>query len=145
MRLHPSNGESMKKIGFGLAVTLVLLSSLVPQVAAQSGLLGRANIPFSFTASGERLSAGNYELWQFGMDSVLLKNLATAEAVTLHVPGSIADSNAIKLVFHNYGSSSFLAAVAGPTEEMPLPQSRHEKELAAAHGNAKTVALQVKH
>jgi hypothetical protein len=133
----------MKKTSLSLAVIVVLLSSLVPRIAAESGLLGRANIPFSFTAGGQHLSAGNYEIWHFAMDSVILKNGTTAEAVTLHVPGDIANSNAMRLIFHNYGSASFLAAVAGPTEQMVLPESRHEKELAALNAGAKTVALEV--
>ena len=135
----------MKKISLSLAVTLVLLSSFAVQAAAQNRVIGRTNIPFTFTANGQQLSAGNYELWQIGTDSVRLQNVATAKGVTLHVPQNIVDSNTIKFVFHSYGTSAFLAAVAAPSDEVSLPQSHSEKELAAAAGNMKTVALQVKH
>jgi hypothetical protein len=135
----------MKKISFSLAVMLVLLGSLAIQAIAQNRVIGRTNIPFSFTANGQQLSAGNYELWQIGMDSVRLQNVATAKGVTLHIPQDIVDSNAMKFVFHSYGSSAFLASVAAPSDEVSLPKSQSEKELAAAGPDMKTVALQVKH
>lgn len=140
-------GEKMKKISFRLAVTLVLLSSFAFQAAAQNRVIGRTNIPFAFTAEGQQLSAGNYELWQIGPDSVRLQNAATSKGVTLHIRQDIVDSNAMKFVFHSYGSSAFLAAVAAPADEVLLPKSQSEKELAAATAtaNMKTVALQVKH
>lgn len=135
----------MKKIGLSLAAMLILLSSIAILGAAQNRVLGQVNIPFNFVANGEQLNAGNYQLWQIGTDSVRLQNVASNKGVTLFLPANIADSNAMKFVFHSYGSSVFLAAVATPSDEMSLPQSRSEKEFAATKADMKTVALQIKH
>jgi len=134
----------MKK-NLSLALMLVLLGGVAILASAQNRVLGQANIPFNFVASGEQLSAGNYELWQIGIDSVRLQNVATSRGVTLHLPANIADSHDIKFVFHRYGSSAFLASVATPSDEMSLPRSHSEKEFAAANADMKTVALQIKH
>lgn len=135
----------MKKISLSLAVRLILLSSLAILAAAQNRVLGQVNIPFNFVASGEQFNAGNYELWRIGMDFVRLQNVATSKGVILYIPANIADSNAMKFVFHSYGSSAFLAAVATPSDEISLPQSHSEKEFAATNANMKTAALQIKH
>ena len=133
----------MKKNSLSLAVALILLSNLSILAVAQNRVLGQANIPFSFVASGEQLSAGNYELWQIGIESVRLQNVATSKGVTLHLPANIADSRAMEFIFHSNGSSAFLAAVATPSDEISLPPSKREKELASAGSEMKTVALQV--
>ena len=138
-------GENMKKNSLCLALLLVLLGGFAILASGQNRVLGQANIPFNFVASGEQLSAGNYELWQIGIDSVRLQNVATSKGVTLHLPANIADNHDTKFVFHRYGSSAFLAAVATPSDEMSLPPSHAEKEFAVTKADVKTVALQIKH
>jgi len=135
----------MKKNRLSLAVALIVLGSLSILAIAQNRVLGQANIPFNFVANGEPLTAGNYELWQIGIESVRLQNVATSKGVTLHLPANIADSHDMKFIFHSYGSSAFLAVVATPSDKMPLPRSKHEKELASASSEMKIVALQVQH
>jgi len=134
----------MKRTSLTLTLMLVVLSFAV-QASAQNRVLGRVNVPFTFTANGQQLPAGNYELWEIGRDFVRLYNAATTQGVMLHIPQQITDSYPISFVFHLYGNSSFLVAVAAPSDEVSLPKSQSEKELAAAAANLKTVALQVKH
>jgi hypothetical protein len=147
MKQHPQfhDRSTMKKISFGIAITIVVLSSFAVKAAAQNVLVGRTNIPFAFSAEGQQLSAGNYELLRISDNKLVLRNLATAKAVMLYSPQVIVASDTVKLIFRKYDADHFLAGVVAPSYEVSLPKSESEKQVEAKAETTKTIAVQAKH
>jgi hypothetical protein len=135
----------MKKMSFTIAAVVIVLSSLTVTAAAQNRVLGRAYIPFSFAAHGQRFNAGTYELRQISTQIIRLQEVATGQGVTLLSPQTIGESSTTNLVFRSYGTRQFLAAVVAPSYQVSIPKSQVEKEVEASAAKMKTVALQVKH
>ena len=135
----------MKKISFSIVAAVVVLNSLTLTAAAQNRVLGHADIPFSFSANGQRFEAGTYELRQISTQIIRLQDVATGQGVTLLSPQTIGESSTTNLVFRSYGTRQFLAAVVAPSYQVSIPRSQVEKEVEASAAKMKTVALQVKH
>ena len=134
----------MKKIGSSIAVVIVIVCSFTVAAAAQNRVLGRADIPFGFSAHGQHFNTGTYELRQVGLQIVRLQEVTTGRGVTLISPQSIGESSTTNIVFRGYGSRRFLAAVIAPSYQISLPKSQAETELAVT-ANMTTEALRVQH
>ncbi len=130
----------MKKISLTVAAALLLASSFTTPAAAQHRVLGRANIPFSFTAHGQSFDAGAYELHQLGAQIVRLQEAATGRGVTLLSSQNVSDSGTTKIVFRSFGTRQILAAVVAPSYSISVPRSPAEAQMAAS--GTKTVMLQ---
>jgi hypothetical protein len=136
----------MKKISFAIAVTLVVLSSFAVRAAAEDRVLARTNIPFAFSAQGQQLSAGNYELLQITDNTLVLHNRDTRKGVMLLCQqGNIVPSDKVKLVFRVHDTDHFLASVVTPSYEITLPKSKSERQIEDSATTTDTVAVQAKH
>jgi hypothetical protein len=134
----------MRKIGFSIAAVVVVLGSFTIAANAQYRVLGRANIPFSFEAHGQRFDSGTYELRQLGPHVVRLQDAATGiKGVTLLCTQTVVESE-FKIVFDRYGARYFFASLVAPPYQISLPKSDSESELAALGAGMGTVALLVK-
>jgi len=105
----------------------------VTSAFAQSQPL-RANIPFDFYVAGKLLPAGAYTIETAGQGSAIQlwdRNGNSAFVMTRsHKPNNSTDSN--RLVFHRYGTTSFLSGIywAGFTSGRELARSEMEQQLA---------------
>jgi hypothetical protein len=129
----PSQGGYMKKqlsalLGLGL---LLLAASAYAQTVNL-----KIEIPFSFTANGTKMPAGQYTIQGLGIagEALAIRN-SEQKAETLvmgHRCESLTTSQQSKLVFHRYGDRYFLAQVwtAGNNAGRELPKSRQEVEVA---------------
>ena len=142
----------MKKQGLRMFAMLAFFVMLaVGPAYAQS----KADIPFDFQISNEKIPAGQYTVARSSQNSgttmLLLRN-ADGRGIEMFVPISVQareSQDQGKLVFHKYGDQYFLYQVweAGTDAGHELPKSRRERaverELAKAQPTAQreTVAL----
>jgi hypothetical protein len=96
----------------------------------------KIEIPFSFTANGTKMPAGQYTIQGLGIsgEALAIRN-SEQKAQTLvmgHRCESLKTSEQSKLVFHRYGDRYFLAQVwtAGNNAGRELPKTRQEVEVA---------------
>ncbi len=93
----------------------------------------RAKIPFDFLVSGKTMKAGVYDFGTTSYANVAhLRNAKTGMsifvAVSVPTPNAYAERRCI--VFHQYGSETFLSEVSsGPGLSLRVPVSKREKEL----------------
>jgi hypothetical protein len=130
-----TKGDNMKKKLHHLAVASVLsLMSLAPATHAESLRL-RANIPFDFAVSNEKLPAGEYNLKFLAQDVILVQNEGTKQsAIALgQYAQSVQNPERGKLIFKKYGDQYFLSQVwAGFSEAgQQLPASSLERQVAS--------------
>lgn len=133
---------------FAIAAVLALATMLwVTSTFAQSQPL-RANIPFDFYVAGKLLPAGAYIIETAGQGSAIQlwdRNGNSAFVMTRNQkPNHSTDSN--RLVFHRYGTTSFLSGVywAGFTSGKELAPSEMEHKLASNGSTPIPVAILVK-
>src|SRR5205085_7573147 len=107
--------------------------------AAQSRTLGKADVPFGFTAHNQQLGAGSYTVRQIGRDVLRLED-AQGKGITLIGVAAPASADAA-LTFHRYGSTYFLAAVNSPVAGAELPRTTEEKRAASRSREMTKIAL----
>jgi hypothetical protein len=126
----------MKKQLFAyiFAITLSAVLSAY-QANAQGPQAVRVDVPFAFTASNRTLSAGTYMIEPVGSSLAFWRIRGTH-----HEPGEFLlaltregspDGN-LRLTFHRYGETRFLAGFRTPSYEVALPVSNGEKSLRLA-------------
>ncbi len=118
----------MKKISFAVAA-FALVSLMATSAAAQNMVIGKADVPFSFTAHNRTLPAAQYVARQLGAQVLRLEDVTTHEGVTL-VGAFDAPSKVSKLIFHKYGEQTFLASVESVIGSVTVPKSAEEKSAA---------------
>src|SRR5262249_48479287 len=109
-------------------------------VSAQAAQI-RADIPFSFECNRKVLPSGTYTV----DPSVANGLVTTGKRPGAVVPGTqrYASGGSPRLVFHKYGDEYILREVwLSGTNGKALPESRRERELAAARGGAHTASVQ---
>jgi hypothetical protein len=129
----------MNKVTLAIVAVLVVLTSL--SAAAQNRVLSRAEIPFRFTAHGQTLEAGTYQLRQISAQIIRIQEVTTGAGLTLLSATNVGESAATQLVFRSNGKGYVLAAIRAPFYQISLPKS--EEELATSA--IRTIALQATH
>ncbi len=122
--------------GVAAAAAFVGLVAVGTAQAAQV----QAQVPFGFSVNGKVLPAGSYTV---NSDSVsLLIRSDRGGAITLSQKMESRGATP-KLVFHRYGDEYILTEVwMGGGSGHKLPQTRRERELAAARNGANTASVQ---
>ena len=130
----------MRKTVFSIVVTLVVLSSFAVNASAQNRLLARTKIPFAFSAEGQQLTAGDYEVSRVNEHTMLLRNVATGKGLFLPSP-TMVSGDTVKLVFRVYGTDHFLGGVVAPSDQISLAKSKSERQVEASVATTETVGL----
>lgn len=130
-----------------LAATVGALGILVTAQASAQSPVGRARIPFEFTASDKTLPAGVYDVERVGAHREVLLLRGGREGVAF-MGSSRASSSAEKsrLVFRRYGDAYFLHEVwlgGGRGIGYTVPESKAERALRARARGANAQAVQV--
>ncbi len=100
----------------------------------------RATVPFSFEVNGKTLPTGTYVI-DSGTGGTLVVSGAHSGAIVLGTNTYAKDATP-KLVFHRYGDDYVLREVWMGSNGRKLPESKRERELAAARGGANTASFQ---
>jgi hypothetical protein len=134
-----------------LALPLVAGLLAVAPAAAQNA--ATATIPFAFSADSYKLPAGTYRIDMISSQVLSFRNVTTGKTHCLMVlpDWSSAPPSHGSLVFHRYGSQSYLykVSIAGRSGNSEFLKSRAEREMlksvnqAKNEGSADTLASQV--
>ena len=124
----------------GFAVTILLTSFAV----AQQRVGVRVSIPFEFRVATEVYPSGDYEIVSSGPMTRDVLIITTAEGKSLQMAQTVKSTPAIKtgkpyLLFHRYGSESFLSEVwtEGFGDSKKFPVTRRERELVQTANSGK--------
>ncbi len=108
-------------------------AALVGAAAVEAEQLGKAEVPFAFEVSGQKMNAGTYTAVRRTQGAVLIQNVATGKAVFV-APGAPNTTSRLdsSLTFTCYGSNCFLSQMRfyQTNRSYSVPVSHHEKELA---------------
>jgi len=131
----------MKQISIRVLVLAVVALSVVA-AQAQSNVMLKGTVPFSFTVGDHNLPAGTYIVNSLGTETECWYEDGGRGLFMINtIPGGKqSDMATYKLVFHRYGDQYFLAEVwkAGNSHELRI--SGKEKELAKTQ-SYETVAV----
>lgn len=131
----------MKQTGIRVLVLVVVALSVVA-AQAQSNVMLKGTVPFSFTVGDHKLPAGTYvvnslggEIESWYEDSG--RGLFIIRSLPMGKPGTLATN---KLVFHRYGDQYFLAEVWNSGRSHEFKITDREKEMAKAQ-SYETIAV----
>jgi hypothetical protein len=137
-RLPPYRGGYMKKSVLSvIAISSLLISSMVVLAGTNVQDRIRADIPFDFVVGSARMSAGQYTIQRGTSHSSLKLSCDKSSVIALTFSGSSSKTPShAKLVFHKYGDQYFLAQVwdEGSTTADNLMATRTEREAARTSG-----------
>lgn len=115
---------------FRIGFQIVLFATAVGAFAQTSPGDMVVDVPFAFSAAGEKLPAGHYVV----ADHNDLIRIFNADTRGIYIPihaATRSKPDGSKLIFHRYGSSYFLSSVwiTGNTTGKELFRSRAEREV----------------
>jgi hypothetical protein len=139
--------QRLKKFLFiGLMAVVAIASLNIPPAQAQSSQAA-ATIPFNFSVGSTQFDAGDYRLHTEGsLGSFLaLAKVGGDTKFSMLRPGVNDNPNhGPYLVFHRYGTESFLTKIVfSPAEAYDLPRTAREKEILAARNSGDRVEIPV--
>lgn len=121
----------MKKQAYTMIAMILLFGCLAVSAKAQCDGPMIATIPFQFSAGKATLPAGEYELTCSDMGLLTIRSMArkvpTAMVFINRMKGTSQDR--WELVFHRYGSRSFLAQSWAGDAGLELPTTHAERAL----------------
>lgn len=133
----------MKRL-FALSGSFVVLAAVL--VSAQSRST-KTNVPFDFTAGGQRFLAGEYKISNRGANQDVTTITSADHKSQMFILGNQVESELAqdqsKLVFHKYGNQAFLREIwtTGSRVGRQFPMSAAERELARQDADEKVVVL----
>jgi hypothetical protein len=138
--------RTQKIYAIAAVLTLAAMVSAISAFAQTEAL--RANIPFDFYVAGRLLPAGTYTLVPSTLGTSI--NVSDRDGNSVYVmtasyrPNHAVDNN--RLVFHRYGTTSFLTSIywIGFPNGKELAKSDMERQLAKGGNTPTSVALLVK-
>jgi hypothetical protein len=130
----------MKQTWIRVLVIVVALGVVAAQ--AQSNVMLKGTVPFSFTVGDHTLPSGSYSVSSLGTETEAWYNQEGRGLFIIRtIPmGKQADLATYKLVFHRYGDRYFLSEIWNEGNSHELKVSDKEKELAKAQ-SFETIAV----
>jgi hypothetical protein len=128
--------DTMKRAAVVIFFVGILVIGLTTSALAGGDNSAWVKVPFSFYAGNTLIPAGTY---QFSMSvkpfdpGALLKIVSQDGSVCEHLYTSRIEGNPsdldVRVYFHKYGDTHFLAKMKGPSLGIEVPKSRVEKQL----------------
>jgi len=129
----------MKRSHLTIAIAFVI-SILMASAVAQSGTI-KANVPFDFTIAKQTFPAGEYTVTVSGMTLQLAPLDGSSSVRVPRFTAAYKNNVTPRLVFHRYGSRSFLSQVWTADTVHQLLASPREVEYARTEKQEQVVVL----
>ena len=128
---------------FSIGVLFLILFSIA--AVAANPVLGRVNIPFAFSASGQTFEPGVYLVRNLGHGQYQILNAESNAGAILLTQSSISASDELTLVFRQYEGEYFLAGMhdKGTNFSAAFTKSKAERIVEARYRNPIQVALAI--
>ena len=129
----------MKRSHLTIAITFAI-TILMASAVAQTGAI-KANIPFDFTIAKQTLPAGEYTIKVTGIVLQLVPLDGSHSVFVTKYPVDYKNNVTPRLVFHRYGTRSFLSQVWTTDTVHELLASAREIEYARTEKQEQVVVL----